>query len=201
MEINAQGSVIDLTKNIGVAGTPIILRWLSYKYLISPEYIIDTKSTDKNGVFSFRNSIDTTFFSKGYELAFILPENSNYIMFPNYDEPIYVHRVTDSVLNSLRFNLYRKAKLQIQLERVEKDSLEGFIVEHTFLKLGGYIDQVNSRTVDGYVYPLNTTINAETASDIKTYIKWTKSIGKTRIENIDSIICTKDKITTYKIKY
>ena len=200
-EIKAKGTIIDLTKNTGVASIPVTFRWTKPHCWFCPETIIDVKSTNNKGEFSFDNSIDTIYFSKGYFLSFTIPENSSYIISP-YTRFISVVKLNDSILDNLKFDFYRKAQLQIQLERVENDPFEVFIVEHSFLKNGSSVDIVNSPIGNNqYSHPLNDTINTETASDMKTYIKWTKTLNSKKIVKTDSIICSKDKISIYKIKY
>lgn len=201
-ELNAKGSIIDLTKNAGISGIPITLRWTKSQCYFCPENKIDVRSTNSNGIFSFNNSIDTSFFSKGYVLSFNVPENSQYIITSPSDKSLSIDNLNDNSLDNLKFNYYRKAKLQIKIERVEEDTFEMFIVEHYFQNNYGYVDCVITPIgKNQYNYPLNDTYNTKTASDLKTYIKWTKSINSTNYVKIDSLICTKDKMSTYIIKY
>jgi hypothetical protein len=195
-EVSIKGKITDRVHNIGVDGIPVTFRWVKSNCWFCPENKIDKESTNNLGAFSFNNSIDTSFFSQGYSLFFSISDYPDYIISP-YDRQFSVYDLKDNILSNLNFDFYPKAMLQIEIERVENDNFQYFSVEHSFRDnisstdyIISYADKKESKV-----------ISVETASDIKTYIKWSKTINSVHINYIDSINCQKNKINYYKIKY
>ena len=196
-----EGIIINKVSNTGLENIPLTLRWIKPTCWLCPKNIIDRKSSNELGRFSFNNFIDTSYFSKGYHLSISIPGNKDYIILP-YDKYISVYSLEEISLENLMFEFYPKAHLQIQIERVQNDTFETFIVEHRFKEHFGYVDCVISKNNDDqYSYPLNDLFDRETASDIKTYIKWTKSSKSGRTISIDSLICKKNQTNKFIIKY
>ena len=194
--ITINGKIRDRVKNTGIKGIPVTFRWVKPQCWFCPENIIDKKTTNNLGEFSFNSSIDTSLLSQRYDLFLSIQDYPEYIIFP-YDRQFSFYDLKDSSLNNLIFDFYPKANLQIEIERTEKDTFDYFSIEHSFRENYSYVDYIIS-SVD----PKETRVlNAETASDIKTYIKWGKTFKSKHIDFRDSIICVKGKINTYKIKY
>ncbi len=199
-DIKLDGSIIDnVTKN-AIKNTPITLNWTNPICATCPDNIVAIQYSNDTGTFSFSNAIDTSYFSKGYHLNISIPEKSDYIIFPK--EKIFsVYNPTDNILKSLKFELYPKTQLLIQLVREKSDAFDTFIIGHAFRKDIGYTDRTIKKSSNQYDYPLNDSFNVETSADIKTYITWTKINNAVRLVKTDSIICKRNVINTYKISY
>jgi hypothetical protein len=195
-----KGAVIDKTTNNGIKDIQVIMNWTKPACLFCPDNTIYKNATDNSGNFNISNSIDTSYFQNGFHLLLSIPKNNDYIVVP-FGNCFSMYSLTDSILKNVTFELYPKVELKIKTERVQTDNFTTFIVEHYFCKAITYADIINSKGNAGFDYPLNDTKTTETSADIKTYIKWTKSIGNTRIEQVDSIICQKGEENLYTIKY
>lgn len=198
--LNLKGAVIDKTTNQGIKDIEILMDWTKPHCIFCPDNLIYKGTTDNSGNFTITNSIDTTYFQNDFHLSFSIPQKNEYIVFPSEDY-YRISSLTDSTLNKLTFEFYPKVELKIKIERVETDDMTSFMIDHYFCSGLTYADVINSRGNTGFAYPLNDTRITETSADIKTYIRWTKFIGKMKIEKLDSIICQKGKENIYTIKY
>ncbi|MGE0076428.1 MAG: hypothetical protein AB7S48_01060 [Bacteroidales bacterium] len=199
--ITLNGVIVNKVTNSGIENIPLTLRWVKPMCLFCSENIIDKNVSNNLGEFNFSNYIDTSYFFNDYHLNISVPDNKNFIIFPS-DKCISIYGLDDSNIENLKFEFYPKTQLQIQIERINDDVFETFIVEHTFKENFGYVDCVIFKSSSNqYTYPLNDTLNVETASDIKTYIKWIKSSNLSQIIMKDSLICKKNELNVFKIKY
>ena len=194
------GSIIDKVTNNSVINTPVTLNWVNPTCITCPEDVIDIQYSKGSGNFSFSNAIDTSYFSNGFHLNISIPETSDYIIFPK-EKNFSVYNSTDSILNHLKFELYPKTQLLIQLVREKADAFDTFIVGHAFRKDIRYTDRIITKSTNQYDYLLNDSFNVETSADIKTYITWTKIYNAVRVVKTDSIICKRNIVNTYKISY
>jgi hypothetical protein len=199
-EFEVSGTIVDKTTNSGIKNIPLKLHWIKPGCWFCSEKLINKVKSNGNGDFYFISLIDTSYFSKDYGLSLSFPENKDYIV-PGYTyETIY--SIKDTSLRKITFNVYPKAQLQIQMERVENDVFDELLVEHHFVDNYGYVDKMIRRTGDGqYNHPLNETFTTETSSDIKTYIICTKIVKSVKTIQVDSIVCKKDQINIYKLRY
>lgn len=198
--LNMKGLIIDKTTNTGIKNIQVTMNWTKPTCIFCPDNTIYKGTTENSGNFNISNSIDTSYFQNGFHLSLSIPKNNDYIVVP-FGNCFSMYSLTDSILKDVTFELYPKVELKIKTERVQTDNFTTFIVEHYFCKAITYADIINSKGNAGFDYPLNDTKTTETSANIKTYIKWTKSIGNARIEQVDSIICQKGKENLYTIKY
>jgi len=199
--ISLRGSVIDKVTNKGINTIPVTLNWKKPECLFCSDNMINKIVSDNSGNFIFANSVDTSFFSNGYQLNVSIPVNNEYIIFP-WENYFVIHSITDSNINNLRYELYPRTQLTIQIEKQQTDSyFDTFIVEHYFRQDFRYMDRLITRVNNQYDYPVNDTYKVETSADIKTYIRWTKIVNSVKTIGLDSIVCAKGKENVYKIKY
>ena len=192
------GEAINKVTNQGINNIPVTLKWGSSCVFFCPDNIIDRKASNNTGLFAFNNFIDSSYFSNGNRLFLTIPENKEFIIFPLYNY-FEIYSIHDSTLKNLKFEFYPKTQLQIKIERVETDTFEYFGVEHRFCDRMSYVDCTIARS--NVEIEKEQIFNVETASDIKTYIYWRKRYLTHDVDRIDSIICKKGVINTFKIQY
>jgi hypothetical protein len=199
--LNLHGTVTDKFANSGIKTIPVTLNWKKPTCLFCTDNMIDKVVSDNSGRFEFANSVDTSYFSTGYQLYVSIPLSNDYIVFP-WENYFVINSVADSKVEQLKFELYPRTQLTIRIVKQQADSyFDTFVVEHAFKKDFQYVDRVISRVNNQYDNPVNDTYLVETAAGMKTYIKWTKTVGSVNTENVDSIICVKNKDNFYTIKY
>jgi hypothetical protein len=199
-KLNLNGKIIDMTTNKGIQNIQVKMNWSNPTCILCSDNTICKNTTDNSGNFKISNSIDTSYFHNDFHLSLFIPKNNDYIVVP-FGNYYSIYTLSDSILKNVTFELYPKVVLKIKTERVLTDTMSTFIVEHYFCKDITYADIINSRGNAGFDYPLNAIHITETSANIKTYIKWTKSIGNGHIEHTDSIICQKGKENLYTIRY
>lgn len=199
-DLKVEGLVINKATNDSLNNIPITLNWVNPAYTLSSGATINVQYSNNSGSFSFINSIDTSLFSNGYHLNISIPNKSDYIVFPKGNS-FSVYDPTDPILKSIKYELYPKAQLQIQLIREKTDALESLVVTHSFRKDSGYADRTILKTNGIFDNPLNDQLSVETSADVKTYISWTKKVSGVKTLKTDSIVCKQNAANIYKIRY
>jgi hypothetical protein len=192
VDITISGKVVDSSNSRGLVHTPIRVYWqdAGVCYVCPEINVFDTK-TDNGGNFSFTTSVDTSRFG-GYGLHVSTPVPSGYIPDGYLGDPInqeYVlkeslYRYTPS-FNNIRFILYEKTSLNIQLVRTQNDNFTRFDLDYyyDFVHLGLY-------TYTGAPPIAITSFTKATAANVFTKIIWTKGYGFGQTSSfMDSIKC------------
>lgn len=159
--------------------------------------------TNKNGVFDFTVTIDTTFF-EDYHLTVRVPHQKNYITFDDnnsyheYSTRSFYYYNKD-MLQNVNFGFYKKATLSIILKRTQTEDFEYFDVNYLF----GNSPQHIAYIISGYDKTPNEIIQTvEVGADVQLKIWWLKVLkGGERNVETDSLICKQNSNNIFTINY
>jgi hypothetical protein len=198
-DITFSGRLIDSSSSRGLAKISIKVYWQDRAVCYSrPELDVFNTKTDNDGNFSFTTPIDTSRFGR-YALYVSTPVPSGYIPDGYLGDPINQDNVLKESLSTyttsfanIRFILYQKTTLNIQLVRTQNDIFSGFDLDYYygFVHLGLYT-------------PVNiTTFSRATAANVFTKITWTKGYGFGQTSSfVDFIKCTANTNNSIIISY
>ena len=195
-KITISGQLVDTPNLTGIANIPIkIFLRSGGPGMGTITKDIDVITSDKQGNFKTTINIDTSLFPS-YKLYIEPIAGETYITPFEGDDYVYSSHFQKDIL-SVRFVLFHKAVLQIQLRNTQNETFNDFSLSYTFTNtLRGTFDQRG-------LPPLkDTMLVRETTANIYTRIFWSKTYapGQTTYFS-DSIICNKDGNNIYVLKY
>ncbi len=202
--INISGRLVDSSGSIGLAGVPIKVYWQDRGICyVCPEIDVSKSKTDRDGNFSFTISVDTSRFG-GYALYVSIPIPSGYIPDGYLGEPINQEYVLKESFSSyapsfsnIRFVLYQKTDLSIQLLRAQSDIFTSLDIDYRydFTYLGLY-------TYTGPPPADVESFKIVTAANVFTKILLVKAYGFGQTSTFtDSIKCTSNSNNKIVITY
>jgi len=202
--ISISGTLIDSSTSRGLAKVPINVYWQDQGVCYScPQIDVLNAKTDNDGNFSFTTSIDTSRFGR-YALYVSAPIPPGYIPDGYLGDPINQENLLKESLSNytssfdnIRFILYQKTNLNIQLVRTQNDIFTGFDLDYyyDFTHLGLY-------TYTGPPPVSVTSFSRATAANVFTKIIWTKGYGFGQTSSfVDSIKCTVNTNNSISIPY
>lgn len=200
-DINSNGRVINKLTNTGAPNVPVTLIWLKDRGGIFNDEIIKKVLSKADGSFDFTSSIDTTYFSRGYRLALKVNDSKNFKIL-GYSGVINIISDTynsNAFINTL-FDVYKKAKLQININRTLNDNFINYQVQYSnvsdFFLNAYYLESSQS------IHVKNKTIDIETVADIFTKIRVEKTFADgTKSVVVDSVKCTNSSNTIYNVTF
>ncbi len=192
--ISISGRVVDSSNRSGIPGVPIKIYWqdLGLCY-ICPEIDVAESKTDNDGNFSFTISIDSLQFG-GHGLFVSATIPRGYIPDGYLVEflPAYVPS-----FNNIRFVLFQKTDLSIQLVRTQNDNF-------TSLDLHYYYNFTHSGLYSYMGSPPTAieSFNVATAANVFTKIVLTKAYGFGQTSTFtDSIKCKSNSLNKIVVNY
>lgn len=195
-KITISGQVVDTPNLTGIANIPIkIFLRSGGPGMGTTTKDIDVITSDKQGNFKTTINIDTSLFPR-YKLYIESNAGENYISPFEGDEYVYYRHFQKDIL-SVKFVLFDKAVLQIQLRNTQNETFNDFSLSYTFTTtlLGTFEHR-------GLPPLKDTTLFRETAANIYTRIFWSKTYAPGQMTYFsDSIICSKDGNNIYVLKY
>ena len=195
-KITISGRVVDTPNQAGIANIPIKIFLRSGGPGIGPvTKDIDVITSDKQGNFKTIINIDTSLFPN-YRL-YIEPVLSELYINPFGGQDYRNYDHFQKEITGVKFVLFHKTFLKIQLRNKQNETFNGFSLSYTFTNsLLGTFDHRGPPPLK------DTTIIRETAADIYTRIFWSKIYVPGQISDFsDSIICSKDGDNIYVLNY
>ena len=168
-------------------------------WFVVPHKVVSGK-TDKNGIFNFNVTIDTTYF-KEYSLWVRIPQLENYISVHNISLDyisMWFYDYDADVLQNIHFEFYKKAILTINLNRTQMDDFDYFYLSYSYDGNIGFY----AITMPDLKFTTNEIFQLETAADIYTTIWWTKRLKEETIDyKTDSLICKQNRDNIFNLNY
>lgn len=200
--INSNGRVINKLTNTGAAGVPVSLNWVKFVGGIAQTEVIATVNSKADGSFNFTSSIDTTYFTRGYSLSLKANKSKEYIIL-GYSGVINVQAYSfdQNALQNKTLEVYKKANLKIRLNRTLNDNFQSFAITHSNVN-DFFLYDYNVQSPKEVIDRNTSELNIETVADVYTKIKTTKTFSNSpSIVTLDSVKCTANSISTYKVTF
>lgn len=194
-KLKVSGQIINNLTNNGIPDTRLTLSWDKVICFFCSEKI-DTTYSNNEGYYSFDVFIDTSYFTDGYFLLLQIPKESTYL---HYSDPFrnFIREVPDTTDNIINFYLQPAAKLEIHLNRIEKDTFNNMSVSYYYYLETSYEHKSFTYSIDS----LNQIIYGRTVAGLKTYITWKKELGEIIHYGKDSIICKQNERNIFQLNY
>ncbi len=196
-----KGRVLNMETNMGIANTPISVRWRSsggFGFSGGSSKDIADGKTDNSGNFTFNTNIDTSLFKK-YSIEVSIPtDNNNFLYIPSPFSTYSIIEVSSTQSKNFLFRVFPIAKLTLKINYPINNSTSE-CVSYGFAPNYGYTCCWNKSPNPSI---RDTTLTVETASGILTNIKWYKKDAQGNVKVLtDSILCKKGVENVIKITY
>lgn len=209
-EVNMVGRIVDLSDSSGVSQLPVTLEWgcFNYNYFGGINCISDSK-TDDSGYFYFTDEIDSSRFKDDFYIYLNTPKRTDYYILSNDYEALCIE---DCANDTIEFEFIAKTKLELNLDSVSGDSIT-YLRVRTFFCCNDFEDKYRTFYYS-YTRDSNGIFEAEvdfeargksaaftTAAGVPTIVELLTKIDGQNILYYDTISCTKDIVTNYKLTY
>jgi len=202
VDVPVYGRVYDATTNKGIANHTVEVKWRYAGFCIfSCSQSVRSVQTDNNGDFNFIASVDTSMFSKRYSLDVVTTIPQGYIDDYGLISSQGIYNYTPAWLTNIDVPVLPKTSITLRLHRILADNFTYYNAETYFqYKQTGMYSQGYRITSPSQAK--DTTLNIETAADVKTYIISRKTTAPgVSTEKKDSIVCTKQGPNVFDVYY
>jgi hypothetical protein len=115
----------------------------------------------------------------------------------SFEREVTFYDLDVPAMGNIAFTYFPKTDLTIKLNRVRNDSFDRFWVSHNFVSNFGY----GYYSIDGSQFAKDTILHVKTSANTYTRIVWTKTVGRDRTEQADSLFCTAAGPNVFTIDY
>jgi hypothetical protein len=195
VDVTISGKLYVKTDGTEISNIPIEAFWYQKECdYCHPYYTVASGVSGSDGTFSFKTTIDSTFF-QNYELRIVVVDYPNSYVMKNSGIK-YFNRLDVVALQNMKFEFYYVTHLIVKLNRILSDSSDVVTINlhlddgSKYTQLGNYNLINNGDSVGIY----------NIAADIYTKIWWWDQAISKKIY-LDSIICTRNGPNVFIIDY